>query len=68
MIDSQRLERVGGVAVAAMVDLVATRLEAGHVSDGCIDHGQPVGSGRDLTRAFLLPRHVGHHQDHDVEL
>ena len=63
----QRGEGVRREAGAAHVDLRAPRDEPVDVRDGSLDHREPVGSRRDLPRALLLPRQVGHHQHDEVE-
>ena len=47
--------------------LVVAGHELGDVGDGGLDHRQPVDGGGDVALADLLPRHVGDHQDHQIE-
>ena len=63
MFNTERLQRVSGEAVATVVDLGASCHQARNVFDSGNDHCKAVVGRRDLPSAFLLPRHVVHHQD-----
>ena len=61
-------QRVGGVARPARLDLQRTCLQPGHVGDSGGHHRQAIERRSDRPTSLLLPRHVGDHQDHDVEI
>ena len=61
-------QRVGGVGDAAPVELDARGLEPLDVTDGLLDQPQPVPGRCDGPAGFLLPRHVGDHEQHAVEV
>ncbi len=64
----QRRQRVGGVAGTAGVDLEASGGQSGDLGDRRLDHRQTVVRRRDRPFPLLLPRDVGDHQDHRVEV
>ena len=67
MLGAEHLQRVGGVAVATVIDLEPTRYEPRHVGDGCLDHGEAVLGPGQPARPLLLPRDVGDHEDDLVQ-
>ena len=60
-------EGVGGVAGPAAVELEIADLEPGDAPDGRRHHRQPVLGRADVRGSDLLPRHVRHHEEDDVE-
>ncbi len=67
VLGDELLEGVGRVRLAPPLDLDGAGLDAFGAGDGGLDHGQPVGGGRDPSTA-LLPGMVGHHEQDAVEV
>ena len=65
---AERRQGVGGVAGTTGVDLEVSSSQSGDVGDRRFDHRQSVGSRGDGPISLLLPRDVGNHQDHRVQV
>jgi len=68
ILSGQMLQRLHRVARSPTIDLDAAGLHTDHVLDGRRHHSEPVGSTGNRACLTLLPRIVGHDQEHVVQV